>query len=83
MSRILKYQLSASDTMLTTAPGPVIAVAWQHGALTVWCVVPEPAAPHQLAVLATGEHAPGHPWRHAGSAVSDELVFHVYQRAKE
>lgn len=80
--RILKYTMAKLTELV---PGPVIAVAWQHHRLTVWCEVGPPGQatqPHELVAVATGEAPPGPGWHHAGSAVSDEVVFHVYQRAR-
>ncbi len=76
MSRVLKFQLTFGNEW--QVPGAVIAVAWQHDRLTVWCEVDaDDADTRTLRVVATGGDVPR--GVHVGSAVSDELVFHVYE----
>lgn len=85
MRAIWKYPLTAADQVVESPPGEVRAVAWQLGNPTVWIeVVPESdeTLRRRFRVIATGERfdLAQYEWAvYRGSAISDELVFHVYE----
>lgn len=63
-------------------PGPVVAVAWQRDRVTLWIEHPiEGSKVDRLFVaVPTGSSFPAGAV-HVGSAVSEGLVFHVYELA--
>lgn len=77
---ILKWPLEDEVQEIWMQPGPVIAVAWQFSLVTLW-IAHELNAPKLLRsfqVLPTGVPFTGI-GVHVGSAISDLLVFHVYE----
>ena len=91
MNRVVwKYPLTAPEVELQVPeagfmePGIVRAVAWQHDNPTLWIEVDpdkEPK-PRRFRVKATGEPFDAGTaliGQYVGSAVSDPLVFHVYE----
>jgi hypothetical protein len=61
-------------------PGPVVAVAWQHENVTVWIDHPVESQKIQRSFEAIPTGLPFPPGAtHVGSAISDDLVFHVYE----
>lgn len=81
MSRIvLKWTIDNAILERYMLPGPVIAVAWQKGLPTIWIdhYVEGSKSLRGFEVIPTGMEFPGI-GEHVGSAVSDELVFHVYE----
>jgi len=96
MRVVWKYPLTQAEQTLQVPDagimesGPVRAVAWQHGNPTLWIEVnPEGKSRlRRFRVVATGEpfepRSPrGFEATYVGSAVSDALVFHVYELPPE
>ena len=91
MSRaIWKYPLTGPEVLLQVPqagfmePGIVRSVAWQHDNPTLWIEVEtdKPPQPRLFRVKATGERFDAGTeliGQYVGSAISDDLVFHVYE----
>lgn len=79
MSVIYKYQFFSPELTIPM-DGRVIACGWQNGVPTVWVQHDAmfTSKPLILRMVPTGVdfQVPG---PHVGSAISDELVFHVYR----
>lgn len=81
---IWKYPLTQPEQEVEMPyPGIIRAIAWQNGNPTLWVEV-DPDGPihkRRFAVVATGQRFSVNTYDHdayIGSAISDELVFHVY-----
>lgn len=64
----------------TMLPGPVVAVAWQKGNVVIWIEHQVEAGKYQrgFEAIPTGVDFIGI-GTHVGTAVSDDLVFHIYE----
>lgn len=79
MPRVLKYSLKLENTLLLPQWSKPLCVAWQRGDVCMWVQVPDEGeqTPRYFYVNPTGAPIEGHTY--IGSAVSDSLVFHVYE----
>jgi hypothetical protein len=77
---ILKWPLESATSEIWMQPGPVIAVAWQHELPTLWIAhdLHAPKLLRSFEAIPTGTPIPGI-GVHVGSAISDELVFHIFE----
>jgi hypothetical protein len=77
---ILKWIVPPDGLTAMMQPGPVVAVAWQRDEVTVWIDHDREARRVERSFVAvpTGVPFPAGGF-HVGSAVSDYLVFHVYE----
>ena len=86
MSRIAIWKYPIDQPWIVTAlpsGARILTVAWQNGNPTIWAEV-DPDA-ERKAIRSFAAVPTGSPWSkpegatYLGSAVSDELVFHVYE----
>ena len=81
MKIVLKYSF-AGDNFVSVPVGPIRAVAFQRGEVCVWVEVDKFNARRDriLIIYPTGVDV-GPFLNFVGTAVSDDLVWHVYERA--
>lgn len=81
MRQVLKYTVTAAGVRVPE--GNVLAVAWQRGEVCVWIEVSTHelylVPTRRLRAIPTGIPFDETKLRFVGSALSDDLCFHIYE----